>query len=125
MRTTETQASEASATGQGEGGPKGPKKHGPSADAEGSFALERSGWELSEVSDPLLNTPALLASMPRPRAISDNSSRSDKGWGAQPPGERVRENTRQGVVAYRLPKCPLAGRRPTSADAQRQKEEHR
>ena len=89
MRTTKAQASEASP-----GGPEvfaEQRSEGPasSTDVEDSYALERSRWELSEVSDLKSITPALLASVQLPRAVSDNSSRSDTGWKVQPLGERV------------------------------------
>ncbi len=88
MRTTKALASGASP-----GGPEvfaEQRSEGPasSTDVEDSYALERSRWELSEVSDPSFIAPALLATVQLPRAVSDNSSRSDQGWKVQPIGER-------------------------------------
>ena len=117
MRTTGPQASEASRSGPEVFAEQRSEDPASSTDVEDSDALERRRWELSGVSDPSSIAPATLATVQLPRAVSDNSSRSDQGWKVQPIGERVRENTRQGVVANRQAERPFMARSRASAEA--------
>ena len=87
MRTMNTKTSEASPGGSEVFAKQRSENPASSTDVEDSYAVERSRWELAEVSELLFIAPALLATVQLPRAVSANSVRSTIGWKVQPLGE--------------------------------------